>query len=149
MGETLLEPAVPVAAVGVVPLFEGPAGRNPEPGPMRKAILPPASSRYSEPAPYARGSHKVALAFSSDNSSREVCKQALVSNFYAGTSVNPIESRRKLWAKMASAAVFTEPFSLTPDLIYQVVGVLRAAEFRSAEQYLDVAFAEHVNRGSP
>jgi hypothetical protein len=72
-----------------------------------------------------------------------------VSNFYAGTSVNPIESRKKLWAKLASAAGFTEPFSLTPDLIYRVVGAPRAAKFRSAEQYLDVAFTEHVNRGFP
>jgi hypothetical protein len=73
----------------------------------------------------------------------------LVSNFYDGTCVNPIESRKKLWAKLASAAGFTEPFSLTPDLIYRVVVVLRAAEFRSAEQYRDVAFTEHVNRGFP
>jgi hypothetical protein len=60
--------AVPVAAVGLVPLSEGSAGRNPEPGPFRKVCLPPASSRYTEPAPYARGSHKVALALASDNS---------------------------------------------------------------------------------
>jgi hypothetical protein len=38
---------------------------------------------------------------------------------------------------------------LTPDLIYRVVGAPRAAKFRSAEQYLDVAFTEHVNRGFP
>ena len=39
------------------------------------------------------------------------------------------------------------PFELTPSTIYVVMGALKTAGYRSAEQYLEVAMAVHVGMG--
>ena len=43
----------------------------------------------------------------------------------------------------------SNPFELTPNLVYTVVGVLKAADYRSAANYLEAAKRRHVQAGHP
>ena len=55
--------------------------------------------------------------------------------------------RQNLWAEVARRAGIENPFELTPSTIYVVMGALKTAGYRSAEQYLEVAKAVHVGMG--
>ena len=129
----------------VAPLAEGPAirqGARPAPEPEPN---PAAPARGTEgPLPYRRGS--VALALRAAERP-EMCREALVNDMSALTSRGALDSRKSLWSAVASRAGYQDPFALTPDLIYTVMGALKLAHYRSAELYLDAAKAEHVMRG--
>jgi hypothetical protein len=65
----------------------------------------------------------------------------------SSTSIGPTRSRQNLWAEIARRAGIENPFELTPSTIYVVMGALKSAGYRSAEQYLEVAKAAHVGMG--
>ena len=113
--------------------------------PTHSEILPdPPTREGPEALPYGRGSGGAALAFASDPIR---CQNALLKEAYASTSLGPIESRIKKWDALARRAGFHDPFTLTPELIYAVMGALKLAGYRSAEQYLEAAKLEYFNGG--
>ncbi|CAE7389519.1 unnamed protein product [Symbiodinium natans] len=73
-------------------------------------------------------------------------QELLLADSRSVTSVGPVESRLKLWCDVSKRARL-EPFRLTPDGIYSVMGAFKAAGYRSAMQYLDLAKQEHIHRG--
>ena len=65
----------------------------------------------------------------------------------ASTSRASLKSRLKTWDQIAKDAGFQDPFSLTPNLVFTVVGVLKQAGYRSAANYLEAAKRVHIERG--
>eukprot|EP00435_Cladocopium_sp_Y103_P051935 s1011_g16.t1 len=106
----------------------------------------PPAKEGAEPKPYGRGSSASALAFMSDPGR---CSAELVKDASAATVAGPNASRRQLWSDLATKAGHSDPFCLEPSLIYEVMGALKLAGFRSAQQYLEVAKAQHIAQGNP
>lgn len=96
-----------------------------------------------EAKPYTRGSATAAMEAAANPSA---CRDFLWEAATASTTRGPTKSRQNLWAGQAG---FSEPFLLTPDLIYVVMGALKSAQYRSADQYLEAAKALHVANGYP
>ncbi len=86
----------------------------------------------------------MALSAASD---RAKCQQILAEGVLAETSRGPLASRLSLWAQLAKRAGFNDPFHITPDLMFAVMGALKQAGYRSAYQYLEAAHAHHVSLG--
>ena len=53
------------------------------------------------------------------------------------------------WSDLAIRSGYAKPFHLEPGVIYAVIGVLKAAGYRSAINYLDAAKRVHVEQGRP
>ena len=58
-------------------------------------------------------------------------------------------SRIATWSDLAIRSGYAKPFHLEPGVIYAVIGVLKAAGYRSAINYLDAAKRVHVEQGRP
>jgi len=65
----------------------------------------------------------------------------------ASTSQASTRSQLKTWGQIANDAGFPDPFSLTPNLVFTVVGVLKRAGYRSAANYLEAAKRAHIEQG--
>lgn len=100
---------------------------------------------YAGPKPYTRGSLEAARQLA--RSSAEVCAEALVIEADASTSQASTRSQLKTWSQIATDAGFRDPFSLTPSLVFTVVGVLKRAGYRSAANYLEAAKRAHIEQG--
>ena len=116
---------------------QGPVGGGEGPG--------IGNNRHGEPQAYGRGSAARVLESLNDPSR---CRALLLSESRASTAVGPAESRLKLWETMSRRANL-EPFQLTPDGMYVIMGGMKEAGYRSAMQYLDLAKQEHIQRGHP
>lgn len=123
--------AIPSHSAGSPPLRGDPAG-------------PSQASEGGGPRPYARGSSAEALAYIANPS---LCSSALKKDICAATTAGPNESRRQLWSDLATRAGYSDPFHLRPEMVYEVMGALKLAGFRSAQLYLDTAKAQHVSLG--
>lgn len=135
--------AAPRRAGGPLPLVEGPAIRPPgaptaPPEDLDVAPLP------GTPRPYRRGTASAAHEAATDP---DRCRRALLHDASAATSRRPLDARKQLWATLGRQAGIIEPFDLTPDVIYVIMGAMKIAGYRSAELYLDSAKGEHVARG--
>lgn len=108
---------------------------------------PEPSAGYAGPKPYARGSLGQALLLA--RSSATQCAEALMIDADAASARAPIKSLQSTWARIASQAGYSEPFVLTPNLVFTVVGVLKAANYRSAANYLEAAKRKHIEAGYP
>ena len=127
----------------LTPLVEGPAFGQPA-----KALvepLVPQTVKCGKVKPYSRG--KLGQAVAAIRNNPEACADGLRSKVWAGTSEGPVNSREKTWAILANEAGFADPFLVTPDLIFTVMGALEAGGYRSTELYLDAARQQHINRG--
>ena len=113
----------------------------------RAPAAPSSSAGYTGPRPYSRGSLGQALALA--RSSAAQCAEALVIDADAATARASIKSLQATWARIASQAGYSEPFILTPNLVFTVVGVLKAANYRSAANYLEAAKRKHIEGGHP
>ena len=108
---------------------------------------PEPSQGHAGPKPYARGS--IGQALSLARSSAAQCAEALVADADAASARAPLRSLQATWARIASQAGYSEPFQLTPNLVFTVVGVLKAANYRSAANYLEAAKRKHIEAGFP
>ena len=149
--------APPVIPSGLPSTFsEGPAIREEHEVTAESTFSAPGSAAssshdvrrhtYTEPAPYARGNKKEAVRIASSTVEREAAKSELVKDAYASSAISPFESRRATWEEVGQAAGFSCPFSLTVDSVYTITGILRKAQYRSAEQYLDTAVQIFIER---
>ena len=82
-----------------------------------------------DPHPYSRGCAQKALAAARDP---EQCIAGLWADATASTSKGRQRSCQTLWESLARAAGYEDPFALTPNLIYTVMGALKVAHYRSA-----------------
>ena len=127
-------------------LHEGFAIRSDEIIPHREEVsIVPQERDGTEAKPYSRGSGDIAMAIASNP---ERCRRALLEDSMAKTSLGPIESRLRKWEAIARQAGYHDPFSLSPEPIYTVMGALKLAGYRSAEQYLETAKQERIRNGS-
>lgn len=125
------------------PLHEGfaiPKGRSIPSLGHQKELKPVGGN----PKPYGRGTSSEALAHMANP---DRCLKALKADISASTTVGPVASRRKLWATFAERAGFVDPFDITPDMMFKVMGALKLAGFRSAQLYLDAAKTQHISLG--
>lgn len=77
----------------------------------------------------------------------DACVAAILADEYAQTSKGPIASRIRKWEELARQGGHTDPFALCPEVIYTVMGALKLAGYRSAEQYLDAAKGQFIRKG--
>eukprot|EP00435_Cladocopium_sp_Y103_P073203 s254_g42.t1 len=104
----------------------------------------PVGREGPEARPYARGSYDKAMAFARCPAA---CRSALLAEAVASTSRGPTASRIKRWEQLGRQCQFPDPFDLTPDVIYAIMGALKLAEYRSAEQYLEAAKQVFIREG--
>ena len=102
-------------------------------------------SHRLEAKPYSRGSLKLAIHEATLHPNE--CAEHIGKRAKAESSRLPIQSKEKTWAAIASAAGFSTPFVLTPQLIFTVTGALDKAGYRSTEQYLETARQAHISAG--
>eukprot|EP00435_Cladocopium_sp_Y103_P044529 s39_g12.t1 len=100
---------------------------------------------YSGPRAYARGSLDKAMRLA--RAAPEECATRLLEEVDAQSSKAPMRSLQATWARIASQAGYSNPFELTPNLVFTVVGVLKAADYRSAANYLEAAKRKHIEAG--
>ena len=135
-----LEPKEPKREYG--PIREGFA-MKPKEGPCP----PTPRAGYEGPKPYGRGS--IANARLLASCSAEACAIACELEADAPSSRGPLMSRIATWSDLATRSGYAKPFHLEPGVIYAVIGVLKAAGYRSAINYLDAAKRVHVEQGRP
>lgn len=78
-----------------------------------------------------------------------VCRRVLAEGVLAESTKGPVASRLKLWAALANRCGYTDPFYLSPDSIFTVMGALKRGGYRSAQLYLEAAQAQHIASGLP
>lgn len=111
-------------AKGLIPLVEGSASSSAPSQPVPAPRIPTREQQeYPRVKPYGRGSLTKALSLVRDNPSQ--CAERLISRARADTSGAPASSREKTWEELALAAGFADPFKLTPDMVYTIMGALR------------------------
>ena len=132
---------------GLQPLVEGPVLGQPKAAPQtpsgREAVPQPLAAARVKP--YTRGS--LAKALGLVKADPNGCSERILSRARADNAEGPISSREKTWEEIALAAGFTEPFVVTPEMIFLVMGALDGAGYRSAELYLDAARQKHITSG--
>eukprot|EP00435_Cladocopium_sp_Y103_P026794 s2314_g6.t1 len=109
--------------------------------------MPEVHEAYTGPKAYSRGSMDRALKLA--RHSGEECAAALIAEVDAQSSRASLRSLQSTWERLATQAGFSKPFELTPNLVFTVVGVLKAADYRSAANYLEAAKRKHVQAGHP
>ena len=133
---------------GLRPLVEGPASSTSRPTTAEPIAAAPIAVLPDKVRvkPYGRGSLTKALSLV--KSDPKLCADRLLARARADTADAPASSREKIWAELATAAGFADPFTLSPEMIYTVMGALDGADYRSAELYLDVARQRHITSGA-
>lgn len=99
-----------------------------------------------EALPYRRGDARLAMAAALEPS---VCRRVLAEGVLAESTKGPVASRLKLWAALANRCGYTDPFYLSPDSIFTIMGALKRGGYRSAQLYLEAAQAQHIASGLP
>ena len=82
----------------------------------REAVQQPLAAARVKP--YTRGS--LAKALSLAKADPNGCSERILSRARADNAEGPISSREKTWEEIALAAGFTEPFLVTPEMIFLV-----------------------------
>lgn len=137
-------PEVQAPPKGLRPLDEGPVVCH---APPSHGTTMQEESHRLEAKPYSRGSLKLAIHEAALHPNE--CAEHIGKRAKAESSRLPIQSKEKTWAAIASAAGFSTPFVLTPQLIFTVTGALDKAGYRSTEQYLETARPAHISAGQP
>ena len=105
----------------------------------------PSLTKRKKVKPYTRG--KLSSAVAALRKGPEACAEGLRAKVWSDTSDGPINSREKTWAILAREAGYSDPFHVTCEMIFAVMGALDAGGYRSTELYLDTARQQHISRG--
>ena len=141
-------------------MLEGPRphhvpSRTPRPAVAHHASVDPTGLRVRQDVPelrtYSRGSKRTALDIASDPGRAAEATDTLVRNVRARASIRPHQAIADTWMEIARARGYPDPWDLSRELIFDVVGVLREAGYRSACGYLSVALQHYSARlrGAP
>ena len=134
-GPPLVQPAAEAAAAQQATEQSWAAGERP---------LGPAPSRDQRPVlAYIRGSRDIAVAIAGNPSARERAKASLMGQVNTAGSTSAREAKLATWVEIAAAAGFEDPFEISEDLAFTIVGCLTAAGYRSAEKYAPCEAALH------
>ena len=135
----------PVSSV-LTPLVEGPVVGQPVRALTEDTGPEDENTRCMKKVkPYSRG--KLSAAVAAIRNGPESCAEALKSKVWSHNNDGPVSSREKTWAILAREAGYVEPFQVTSDMIFAVMGALDAGGYRSTELYLDTARQQHISRG--
>ena len=93
-----------------------------------------------------RGNKKAALAICRDAKQRRDARAELEAGFYAASAAQPRDALLRTFCELAEACGH-EPFPLTENVVADVAGALRKAGYRSVENYMSRAKAEHIDLG--
>ena len=121
--------AIPIASSGPSVPGEQPRGRS-----------------DGEAVPYRRGDARLAMSAALEPA---ICRRVLAEGVLAESTKGPVASRLKLWAALAERCGYSDPFDLSPDSIYTVMGALKRGGYRSAQLYLEAAQSQHIASGLP
>ena len=121
--------AIPIASSGLSVPGEQPRGRS-----------------DGEAVPYRRGDARLAMSAALEPAT---CRRVLAEGVLAESTKGPVASRLKLWAALAERCDYSDPFDLSPDSIYTVMGALKRGGYRSAQLYLEAAQSQHIASGLP
>jgi hypothetical protein len=152
----------------VAPLAEGSAGSTQQTGTSKKARAITQTKSSDTPhtaaasssaektstlrsdvqpvAEYSRGSKSQALAIAGNPVLREKALLQNQSESYALSSRNSREDKLRTWEQVSTEAGISEPFRLTPEKVHTVMGIFKAAGYRSSVGYASLARQQHVDR---
>ena len=157
-------PDAPARPMGIVPLNVGFAsGPHSSTSSQAPTTNPPSGSQLqmvavgetrSEPlradgtavTAYARGSKRLAVAIAADDGARAEAAATLRSRVYAASNTGPTAAKLDTWSSIAAAAGYKDPFDITEAMIFEVVGALVKAGFRSVSSYAVLAKQEMLLR---
>ena len=135
--------STPITSPGLAPLVEGPVVSQPTLALIDRTE--PSLTKRKKVKPYTRG--KLSAAVAALREGLEACAEGLRAKVWSDTSDGPINSREKTWAILAREAGYSDPFQVTCEMIFAVMGALDAGGYRSTELYLDTARQQHISRG--
>ena len=108
--------------------------------------MPPRSDGLAVDA-YARGSRSLAIATAANPVLLAQARARLDSKIHTPKGELTRQGKISTWAEVARAAGYSEPFRLTPDLVYDVVAAMVAAKYRSIGSYISLATEQMVEDG--
>ena len=135
----------PTPKHGLQPLREGPV--------VQSSIEPPGLPVPATPRgqpeikAYSRGS--LDQAIQQISSRPQACEEHIREKARAQNAKGPFESRKRTWSTIANKAGFANPFNLTPELVFRVMGAMDLVGYRSPELYMETAKQIHVESGEP
>ena len=97
--------------------------------------------------PYTRGSRELAEAIASDPARRQAAADELRRNAFAATASGPRASKTKCWEAQARKCGYPNPYAFTPNMLYEVMGSLHGAGYRSAMGVLSQVKLDFVEEG--
>jgi hypothetical protein len=145
---------VPSLLAAIEPLREGPAlSQVTRPRNTVQHVTQTAAANASSDRPdivrvntYARGSKQTALNIAMDPTLRSGAVASFRRAIYASSSTTMRATKKETWRQVAEAAGFSDPFTLTTELIETVAGILKASNYRSAGTYLSIASQSHITK---
>ena len=97
---------------------------------------------------YARGNLKRALEIAGNTTGRTQAVRSLMDAYYARNGWAQRKQKLKVWSAIGRAAGVVNPEQLNPQGVRIIMGVLRAARYRSAESYLEAARIAFIRSGN-
>jgi len=130
----------------VAPLVEGfaiPLVSRSAPSSSSGAVVP-ARADGTEVAAYTRGNKRLALAIAADPDALAAARDELEDKVFSASNKRPRSHKLQTWIDVANAAGYTDPFTLSPDLLYDVAAALWKAGYRSLSGYLGAVRQEMI-----
>jgi len=130
----------------VAPLVEGfaiPLESRSSPSSSSGAVVP-ARADGTEVAAYTRGNKRLALAIAADPDALAAARDELEDKVFSASNKGPRSHKLQTWIDVANAAGYTDPFTLNPDLLYDVSAAFWKAGYRSLSGYLGAVRQEMI-----
>lgn len=93
---------------------------------------------------YSRGSKRLAVQIASNSDTLVTAAAELKDRIYSKSNKHSVAIKLGTWSEVAAAAGYDDPFSLNPDMLYDVAASLWKAKYRSLDSYLAVARQEMI-----
>ena len=138
----------------VAPLLEGfarpPQSRSTPSASSSSSLVPgssslvPARADGTEVSAYTRGNKRLALAIAADPDALAAARGELEGKIFAASNKGPRAQKWQTWIDIAKAAGYSDPFSLSTDMLYDVSAAFSKAGYRSIGDYLSTAKQEMI-----
>jgi len=130
----------------VAPLSEGfaiPLDPRSEPSSSSGAIVP-ARADGTEVAAYTRGNKRLAMTIAADPDALAAARGELEDKVFSASNKGPRNHKLQTWIDVANAAGYSDPFTLDPNLLYDVSAAFWKAGYRSIDMYLGAVRQEMI-----
>jgi len=130
----------------VAPLVEGfaiPLESRSSPSSSSGAVVP-ARADGTEVAAYTRGNKRLALTIAADPDALAAARDELEDKVFSASNKGPRSHKLQTWIDVANAAGYSDPFTLNPDLLYDVSAAFWKAGYRSLSGYLGAVRQEMI-----